>query len=157
MIQASACRVLKKTSLYFYIGGAMQGMKSDDALQVCNVAVLISNPHTGDKVIAIVNQCLLINDPAQHEGLLQPHQLRCFGTAVDDCCKHHLGVDGKPGKQCVKTPEAVIPLLYDGWKSYLAISKPTLEDMEKYGTTELTSPVPYNPDKRVYTRRMSAN
>ena len=157
MIHISSCRVLKKSSIYFHIGGAMQGIESKEALQVCDVAVLITHPYTNEKVVAIVNQCLLITDNDHFESLLQPHQLRSFGTAIDDCSSHHLGVDGKPGKHCIQTPETKIPLLNDGWKSYLAISAPSDNDMAKYVRTELTSPSPYNPTKRMFTRRVSAN
>ena len=99
----------------------MGSMHSEKPLQVANVATLIVNPYTKDKIIAVLNQSLLIQDPNHKEGLLQPNQARAFGTAIDDCSRHHLGVDGKPGRQCIKVPDHKIDLLHDGWKLYLFI------------------------------------
>ena len=155
MVHQHACKVLSYTSEFFNIEGAMEGMASTDPLQVVNAAVKITNPYTKDSIIGIVNQSLLITDKDHHEALLQPNQARQFGTAIDDCAKHHLGVDGRPGQQCIQVPDLNIPLLHDGWKAYLSISKPTDEDMTTLPVVEFTSPQKYNPLKRVCTRRVS--
>ena len=157
IVHTSVCLILNTTSEYFHVGGAIQGMETETALQVGNAAVLVTNPYTKEKWVAVINQCLLLDNAEHREALLQPHQARCFGTAIDDCAKHHIGVDGKPGKQCIVTPEATIPLLHDGWKAYVSISKPSVSDMEKYPVVELTSPLPYNPAKRINSRRVSSN
>ena len=95
MIHSSACHVLNFTSQYFQINGVMSDMRSNEALQVVNAAVLITNPYTKYKLIGIINQSLLLCDVNCTESLLQPHQARCFGTVIDDCCKHHMSTGGK--------------------------------------------------------------
>ena len=155
MVQESACWILQRTSEYFLVEGAMPGMKEEEPMQVVNVAVLVTNPYSNEKVICVINQCLLITDGSHREGLLQPHQARSFGTAIDDCSRHHLGVDGRPGNQCIQVPGMTIPLLHDGWKAFLSISKPTSDEMETVPMVELTSPRNYNPAKRVVTCRVN--
>ena len=56
------------------------------------------------------------------------------------------------GTQYIKIMNEVIPLLFDGLKCYMKITKPTPQDILTYPRVELTSPMPYNP-KRIYTRR----
>ena len=155
MIHSSVCHVLSFTNQYFQINGVMSGMKSEEALQVVDAAVLITNPYNNNKFIGIVNQALLLCDENCTESLLQPHQARCFGTVIDDCCKHHYSTGGKPGTQSIQVPGHVIPLLFDGWKTYLWISKPAEEDLDTLDRVELTSPLPYEPDKRRFTRRVT--
>ena len=120
-----------------------------------DAAVLITNPYNNNKIIGVLNQSLLFCDEKCTESLLQPHQARCFGTVIDDCCKHHLSAGSKPGTQAVQVPGHTIPLLFDGWKTYLLISKPTEEDLASLARVEFTSPLPYEPDRRVYTRRVN--
>ena len=97
MIHSSACLVLSHTSVSFHVDGAMSGMVSQAPLSVKNVAVLVVDPYSSQKVVAIINQALYVDDDTHGESLLQPHQCRQFGTAIDDCAKHHLGVNGEPG------------------------------------------------------------
>lgn len=49
IIHALACQVIQQSSQYFHVGGAIHGMESDIALQVCDVVVLITHPYTGNK------------------------------------------------------------------------------------------------------------
>ena len=116
---------------------------------------MINNPYSHDKLIGIINQALYINNDDHFEALLQPHQARSHGTAVDDCAKFHRDSNGNPGKQCIRVPGITIPLLHDGLKAYLQISKPTEDDLKNYPVVELTSPSPYNPTARLSTRRVT--
>ena len=107
MIHKLACYILNYTSKFFHVDGAINGMSSSTPLQVVNAAVKITDPYGGNSFIAVINQALLIDDDGHVEALLQPHQARDFGTAIDKCAKHHKGVDGKLGKQCIKTLDAI--------------------------------------------------
>ena len=69
-----------------------------------------------------------------------------------DCGKIHLRLDGKPGGQCLTTPESTIDMHFDGFKCYFHIQKPTAEDMQKYEVIELTSSQPYEPRIRRFSR-----
>ena len=109
--------VLSSTNEWFHVDGALDGMSSGEPLQVKNVAVLVTNPYSHNKIICIINQALYDKSPNQREALLQPHQARSHGTAIDDCASFHLDVTGKPGKQCIRVPDRTIPLLHDvGYK-----------------------------------------
>ena len=137
--------VLSSTNQYYHVDGALSGMQSATPLQVKNVAVLVHNPYNNDKIICIISQVLYDSNPNQHEALLQPHQYRSYGTAINDCAVFCYDTNGNPGTQCIRVPDHKINLLHDGWKAYLLITKPTMDDFEKYDVVELTSPSPYNP------------
>ena len=47
-------------------------------------------------VILELNGCLLDLYKNQHESLLQPHQSRAFGVAVDDVASCHPPKNGRP-------------------------------------------------------------
>ena len=130
-------------------------MQSPTPLQVNNVAVLITDPYSNLKYVAIINQALSVDNPSHHEGLLQPHQAQAFGTTIDDCSIHHKTVGGTPGKQCICVPGHTISLLHDGLKAYLSISPPTRDDFNTYPVVEFTSPKPYDPQQRLTSRRVS--
>ena len=153
IINIGAFRVISQSGIYYDLNGALQGrMQSSTALEVVDGATLVTF-QDGSKVILIVNQALLDTHPGQTEALLQPHQARAHGCLVDECSKFHLNHDKKPGTQCVQTDKHTLPLYFDGLKTYFSISKPTDEQMIEYECVELTSPLPYEPRKRVYTRR----
>ena len=42
------------------------------------------------KIIFKITQSFLDNDPTQTDALLQPHQVRAFGTVINDCTSTHL-------------------------------------------------------------------
>ena len=152
IINSQAFVVLSQSGTYFYVNGAMQGMQSENAYEVVNGATLATFKD-GSKRILIINQALYDPHPRQIEALLQPHQSRAHGCIVDDCSKHHLKANNKRGTQSINTPDDKLDLHFDGLKTYFAISKPSKEDLVKYPHVELTSPKPYEPTKRVYTRR----
>jgi hypothetical protein len=131
-------------------------MTSETLLEVVDSCTLATLPD-GSKVILQINQALLDKNPEQHEALIQPHQMRAHGTAVDDCAKRHQNVRGEPGGQCITVPDRVIDLYFDGWKCYLRISLPSADDLKKYPIHELTSPLPYEPQNRRHSRRGTKN
>ena len=79
MISSRSCIILSPTTIYFNVDGAMTGMSSNEPLQVMNVACLVTDPYSGSKLIAVINQALLINDIQHYESLLQPIQCCLFG------------------------------------------------------------------------------
>jgi len=81
---------------------------------VKNIAVMVVYPYSWEKIIALIKESLYIDDDSHHESLLQLYQTQQFGTAIDDSTKHHLGIDGKAGGQCIRVPGHTIPLLRDG-------------------------------------------
>ncbi len=128
-------------------------MGTPEALEIVNAATLVTLA-TGEKVVLLINQALYDNNSTQQESLLQPHQARAHGVAIDDCAIRHRRIDGTSGGQCVQIGDTTLPLYFDGWKCYFAISLPTHQDLERYPVYELTSPQPYEPTVRRYTRRM---
>ena len=146
--------VMSRSGVYFHLSGALQGrMDSNESLEVVDACTLVTL-RDGRKFIAIVNQALLDTDRHQTESLLQPHQCRAHNTIVDECPRRYLSSNGAPGGQCIKTPDHTLDLHFDGWKCFLGISMPTADDFDKYPHVELTAPTPYEPEKRVYSRRM---
>lgn len=156
IINTVAFDIISKTGSSFQVDGALaERMKSTTALQVGTGATLVTLKDNS-KFILVIHQALINTCQNQTEALLQPHQCRSHGVAVDDCSHRHVHVDGSPGDQCIQCVEHRIPLYYDGYKCFLLISKPTEDDYNKYPQLELTSPQPYEPDKRIYTRRRQA-
>lgn len=152
IISKNAFTILSQSGTYFYVRGAMAGMESDNACEVVNGATLATF-EDGSKKILIVNQALYDSHHEQRESLLQPNQSRAHGCIVDDVSKYYLKSKGKRGSQSIQTPDNKLNLYFDGLKSFLAIEKPTKEDFMKYDHVELTSPLPYEPTERKYTRR----
>ena len=73
------------TGVYYNVGGALQGMSSNDLEIVSDAFTLCTLPN--DSKVLQFNQCLLDNHPLQTETLLQPNQARAHGVLVDDCAK----------------------------------------------------------------------
>ena len=130
-------------------------MKSPTALEVVSAATLVTLEDK-TKIILVIHQALCDESSNQTEALLQPHQCRAHGVAIDDCAKRHQHIDGSHGEQCIQVLDSKIPLFYDGFKCYISTSNPTLDEFDRYPQLELTSPLLYEPDKRVFTRRRRA-
>jgi hypothetical protein len=126
-------------------------MSSSKAMEVVNGICKVSLKDSASYLL-VVNQALLDDDPDQSEALFQPHQLRAHGTIVDDTARRHLGPYG-PGLQMFRVDDVTVPLHYDGWKTFLSIAKPTEEDLNNLRRLELTSPLKYEPQERLVTRR----
>lgn len=142
------------TGVFYNVGGALESMTSSTLEVVNDAFTLAILPGLDQNVILHLNQALLDTGRRQRETLLQPHQLRAFGVIVDDCPSRHMSVTGQPGTQCLKVDGRKIPLYFDGWKCYLHLRKPSPDDLHKYPIVQLTSPRPYEPQRRVTTRRV---
>ena len=148
------CFVIGLHSGVFYnLGGALEGMHHSNLEVVNNACCLAILPTCS--IILKINQAMLDPNPFQKEALLQPHQARAFGVVVNDIARRHTGPDGLPGKQSFKVDEDTYPLHFDGWKLYLRIRKLTVKELQTLPTVELTSAMPYSPQKRLHTRRVN--
>ena len=132
-------------------------MDSCNSFQLVNNATTLCTLPSGERMLVTVHQALLDRHPQQREALLQPHQCRAHNLIVNDVATCHKGSDGKPGLQNIvdsstgNTP----PFYWDGWKLYLAISKPSEADMcSNLPHIELTSPEPFTPTGRSAIRRV---
>lgn len=153
IVNSRAFVIISRTGVYFNVDGPLMGrMKSSNAMEVVSAATLVTT-QDGKKYILIVNQALCDTHPEQTEALLQPHQCRAHSVAIDDVSRLHQHVDGSPGGQCIQIDDTCIPLFYDGYKSYLATSKPSEADLDELPHLEITSPLPYEPQQRIFTRR----
>ena len=151
IINTNSFHIISKSGHSFYVDGALADrMKSSTALDVGSGACLIILGY-GAKLILILHQDLLDTNYKQLEPLLQPHQCQAHSVAIDDCAKRHCHINSSRGEQCIQVVDPPITLLYDGYKFYLVLRKPTLDEIEKYPHLELTSPLRYEPDKRVCT------
>ena len=132
IISDSAFVVLSPSGTYFHINGALSGrMESETALEVVDAVTKVTLKD-GSSYILQLNQSLIDLCSSQRESLLQPHQARAHGVMIDDCPTHHKTITGTPGSQRIKVADIVIPLLFDGLKSYLLLTKPTTADIEQY-------------------------
>ena len=139
----------------FNVGGALQGMSSSN-LELVNEAYTLATLCDSTKVLFKINQCFLDRDPMQTEALLQPHQMRAYGVVVDDCAKCHISTNGQAGSQQITVGNKCYPMNFDGWKCYFRIRRPTAEELLLYPIVELTSPLVYEPQRRV-SRRLPVN
>lgn len=149
LMSVLSCRILSKLGIFYQIHGAMQGMRSRNRVELCNVCSLASCSD-GSKFILVINQALVDYDSNQFESLLQPHQVHDNGIVIDDIAKRHCtNYDGNYGTQSIHlSDDSRIPLDYDGFKVYLQISKPTDDDMVRYPHVVLTSDSTYTPQTR---------
>ena len=93
-------------------------------------------------------------DPLASESLLQPHQARHHGIVVNDCAKRHLYTTRSHGEQCMKVNKNILPLMFDSFKVFCIITKPSSSDLNDFQIHELTSSMEYNPQRRCHTRRL---
>jgi len=145
--------IVSRSGRSYYVNGPLQGrMTSGSPMEVvsgiCKVVL-----HDKSSYLLVVNQALLDSDPAQSEALFQPHQLRAHGTIVDETAARHRGADGHCGRQMIKVGDVILPLYFDGWKTFLSICKPSDNELNSLTRLELTSPLRYEPQERVTTRR----
>ena len=153
IININSYLIVTHTGIYVNVDGALDCMSSSKLELVINcytVATFTNNP----PVLLKINQALLDTNPNQTEALLQPHQARAFGVAVDDCARRHCSASGKPGDQCITIGKDVLPLHFDGWKCYLHTRQPSSQEMKTLPVYELTSQFAYNPQS-IKIRRVS--
>ena len=155
IINKSCFKIDTHTGIFYNVGGALGSMSCSNLELVNSAYTLVQLPSC--KVIVRINQALLDCDPSQTEALLQPHQARAFGVMIDDCARCHVAANGKPGGQCIGIGEDTLPLHFDGWKCYLRIRLPSVEEINSLPIYELTSPNPYNPQQSHRLRRVSNN
>ena len=116
------------TGNFFNVDGALFSMISNN-LEVVNdcytAAMLPSNKLVNLKI----NQCLLDQEPSQHESLLQPRQAGAFGFIINDVAQHYPEMGVKQGGQCICIDKDTLPLHSDGWKCFLHIRKPSQDEL----------------------------
>ena len=147
IININSFLVQSFTGAYVNKGGALSTMSSSN-LEIVNDAFTLALLGDGTKILLKINQALLDTNPDQDEALLQPHQVRSFGIIVDDCAYQCMSPNSIPGGQVITSGGHNIPLYFDGWKCYLRLQKPTATDLSKYKVIELTSALPYKPQRR---------
>jgi len=128
-------------------------MQSNDLLEVVD-GYTLATLRDGSCFILHVNQALLEMGAKQTESLLQPHQVRACGNAVDDCATCHLASNGEPGTQSILSGQHALKMHFDGWKCFYQIRKATPEEYHNYPHIQLTSSSPYEPQRRRYSRRV---
>ena len=128
-------------------------MQSNDLLEVVD-GYTLATLRDGSCFILHVNQALLEMGAKQTESLLQPHQVRASGNAVDDCATCHLASNGEPGTQSILSGQHALKMHFDGWKCFYQIRKATPEEFHQYPHIQLTSSSPYEPQRRRYSRRV---
>jgi hypothetical protein len=113
--------IVSRSGRSYYVNGPLQGhMSSMEVVSgICKVILPDNSSH-----LLVVHQALLDPDPAQSEALFHPNQLRAHGMIVDETVAHHRGVDGHCGCQMIKVGDVVLPLYFDGWKTFVSICKP---------------------------------
>ena len=148
IINLNSFQVFSRTGIYFDVGGATNDMSSAEPLELVDEAYTLATMEDGQKVIFRVNQAFCDTDPSQREALLATHQVRDNGISLDNCAKRHIHVNGRPGTQCVITPEGKFEFHFDGRKCFFSIERPTLDDIATYPITELTSSDQYEPSMR---------
>ena len=130
-------------------------MESSTNLELVDACTLVTLK-SGDKYILQLNQSLLDPSPQATESLFQPYQGRAHGIVIDDVARRHAqSADGTRGTQSIYAGNYTLPIHFDGLKKYLSIRKPSTFDLDKYPLIVLTSPQPYQPQERIYTRRIT--
>ncbi len=147
-INLNCFQVFSRTGIYFDVSGATNDMSSAEPLELVNEACTLATMDDGRKTIFRVNQAFCDTDPDQREALMSTHQVRDHGVCVDNCAKRHIQEGGRPGGQCVITPEGKFDFHFDGRKCFFSIERPTLDDIATYPITELTSSTTYEPVER---------
>ena len=115
IININSYLIVTHTGIYFNVDGALDCMSSSK-LELVNNCYTVATFSNNPPVLLKINQALLDTNPNQTEALLQPHQARAYGVAVDDCARRHCSASGKPSGHCITIGTDVLPLNFDGWK-----------------------------------------
>ena len=118
IININSDLIVTHTGIFYNVDGALDCMSSSK-LELVNDFYPVATFSHKTPVLLKMNQDLLDTNPNQTETLLQPHQARAYGVAVDDCARRHCSASGKPGGQCITIGKDILPLNFDGWKCYL--------------------------------------
>ena len=148
-------RVLKPTSRYVNLLGPLQERHGGVIFQVVSAAAKLID-EDGKEYCAVIHEGLLDRDENQKESLLASAQVRHAGNAIDDCHREALNPNGDPGTQCSKVGDTTLPFLFDGAKCFYNLKPITKEELKTLPRVEFTQDAPYEPTKRITTRRLTS-
>mmetsp|Transcript_5921 Transcript_5921/g.12562 ORF Transcript_5921/g.12562 Transcript_5921/m.12562 type:complete len:131 (-) Transcript_5921:1725-2117(-) len=121
-------------------------MSTTKAFQLVSNTTTLATFEDGRRALLTIHLALLDNHPSQHEALLQSYQTQHHGIIFNDISSCHQDNEGANGKHNLvfADPPGTLPLFWDGWKLFFAISLPTANDTNSdLPHYELTSPCPY--------------
>ena len=121
-------------------------MEAKQTLQLVNNATTLATFEDDSRALLIVHQALLDTRPLQIEALLQSYQDHHHNVVVKNIASCHKDSNGAIGQQnlVVSDPPGTLPLFWDGWKLFFAISLPSPDDMNSdLPHYEVTSPRDY--------------
>ena len=98
------------------------------------------NPMTGETMILVINEGLFMSDHMEH-SLINPNQLRAFGTTIQDN-----PFDVRPMELVDPDEDVRIPLSLRGSIVVLKTRTPTQSELEMCRHLVLSSPNEWNPD-----------
>ena len=113
-----------------------------------NNAITLATFEDGSRALLTVHQAFLHTHLLQFEAFLQPYQAHHHNMVVNDIASFHNNNYGTMGQQnlVVSDPTDTLPLFWDEWKLFFAISPPSPDDMNSdLPHYELTSPSEYLP------------
>ena len=139
IVNLNSFQIYTFLGITFSVSGAMSSMSSEP-LELVNDAYTLATLEDGSCVIFKINQALCDKDPHAVEALFQPHQGRHYDVLIDNFSRSHQSISGDFGTQCIKIDQHTLPLMFDGFKVYCVLQKPTTEDLSgKYPIYKLTS------------------
>ena len=140
-VAGANCTVLHFTGQECDVSPFRDDYEPISKVKICHAATAWQSPHTGQVYILVFNEALWMGDSMSH-SLINPNQLRHFGTQVQDN-----PTSNKPLSIITEDSGFAMDLKMAGTIVYADTFTPTDEDLSKYPHIQLTSENPWDPIK----------
>ena len=122
-------------------------------ISIGTVIYAVDDPQTGETVLLVLVHEQLIFGDRMSTSLLNPNQLRSYGVKVNECPKQF----DRSSPHSVSVPRKNVflelPLELDGVISYLAVRKPTSEELRHCKRLQCTSDSPWDPSSHDWNQK----
>jgi hypothetical protein len=146
IVAGSNCVILQYTGKECDVTPYREDYESIKGVPIVNAATAWQSPHTGQTYILVLNESLWMGDSMDH-SLINPNQLRHFGTRVQDdpTSSYPLSVITEDNEFCME-------LSMEGTIVYANTHSPSEYELNTCPHINLSSPQPWNPMKVKFPR-----
>ena len=145
-VAGSNCVILQYTGKECDVSPYRDDYESIKGVPIVHAATAWQSPHSGQTYILAFNECLWMGDKMDH-SLINPNQLRHFGTIVQDN-----PMSPKPLSIITEDKEFCMELGMDGTIVYAQTHTPTEKELNSCPMIQLSSPYSWNPQKVKFPR-----
>ena len=145
-VAGSNCIILNYTGKVCDVSPYRDDYAPVTGVPIVKAATAWQSPHTGQTYILVFNEALWMGDSLDHT-LINPNQLRHYGTAVQDN-----PTSDKPLSIITEDGDFCMELMMAGTIIYMNTSTPSQKELQECPHIALTSPHPWNPHEITFPK-----